>query len=188
MATADRENLQRLVEKATGGDRKAYSEIVRQLMKPVVALAHRMTGDREAAFDLAQDTFVTAWQKLSTFRGEAGLENWLFRIAANKTLNYLESRKRFRSDEESESLQIDSGADSPERALEEKELRGAVLQFMQTLPEQQRLVFNLRFYREMKFEEIASVLDRSVGTVKTNYREAVRKLRVFANEKGWSPT
>lgn len=153
-------------------------------MKPVAALAYRMTGDRDASFDLAQDTFVSAWQNLGGYRGEAGFESWVLRIAGNKTLNHLKAERRtvtgYRFDGETAEISTE-----PDSALVKEELRRGVLEFMQSLPEQQRLVFNLRFYRELTFEEIATVLDKAIGTVKTNYREAVKKLRVHAMEKGW---
>jgi len=68
-----------------------------------------------------------------------------------------------------------------------KELRENVLAFMESLPAQQRLVFNLRFYQQLSFEEIAATTGKALGTVKTNYREAVKKLRRVALEKGWRP-
>jgi RNA polymerase sigma-70 factor (ECF subfamily) len=191
MAKGDHEGLQiqtdlgDLVGKAVQGERAAYSEIVRRLMKPVVALAFRMTGDREAAFDLAQDSFVSAWRNLDTFRGEAKFESWLYRIVSNKTLNYLQSRKRFQSTSVDDLSEIQETSASPDVDLERKELQQDVLQFMSTLPEQQRIAFDLRFYKGLPFEEIASVLNRAVGTVKTNYREAVQKLREFARQRGW---
>jgi len=93
MKESYRDRLQPLIEKATAGDRDAFSDIVRIMMKPIVALTYRMTQNREAAYDLAQDTFLAAWQNLSGFRGEAKFDNWLYRIATNKTLNYLASPK-----------------------------------------------------------------------------------------------
>lgn len=178
-------DLKDLVDKAVSGDRAAYSEIVRRLMKPVVALAYRMTGDREAAFDLAQDTFISAWQNLDSFRGEAKFQSWLYRIASNKTLNYLQSRKRYRTGVDDDFPNTPTTTGSPEADIERQELRRDVLEFMNTLPEQQRIAFDLRFYRELPFDEIASILNKAVGTVKTNYREAVQKFREYAKQRGW---
>ena len=184
MTPANHEPLEQLVEKATGGNREAFSEIARRLMKPIVALTYRMTGDRDTAFDLAQETFVTAWQRLKSFRGEAGFESWLYRIATNKTLNHLESERRLAAPRATDPDPADNSG-TPETILEKRQMREDVLAFMRTLPEQQRVVFNLRFYRELQFDEIATILGKSVGTVKTHYREAVKKLRVFAKAKGW---
>lgn len=172
-----------LVDRARSGDRQAFSELMKVHMKPIVALTFRMTGDKEAAFDLAQETFLSAWQSLGGFRGDARFESWLYRIATNKTLNFLKATKP------SSAVEIDeqsvSTEPSPERALHQKELRRDVLAFMKTLPAQQRLVFNLRFYRQLPFAEIAEALGSAVGTVKTHYREALKKLKEFAVEKGW---
>ena len=185
MVETYREKLQPLIEKAVMGDRQAFSEIVRIMMKPVIALTYRMTQNREAAHDLAQDTFLAAWQNLSGYRGEAKFDNWLYRIATNKTLNYLASPKNTVVPSDDYRLTDMADINTPEKLLMQKELRGIVLEFMRTLPDRQRLVFNLRFYRNLPFAEIAAITGNSEGTVKTNYREAVKKLREYMNRKGW---
>ena len=177
--------MESLVEKALAGDRRAFSVIVRQLMTRVTALTYRMTGDKETALDLAQDTFVSAWENLRTYRGDAGFSNWVFRIATNKTLNHLRSSSRRGSQSESYLDDLQSSAPDPERQLNRRELADRVREFMVGLPPQQRAIFELRFYKEMPFEEIAAALERALGTVKTGYREAVIKLRAHALEKGW---
>jgi RNA polymerase sigma-70 factor (ECF subfamily) len=185
MVLPNGEALDELAEKAASGDRQAFSEIVRRLMKPVVALSYRMTRDQECALDLAQETFVSVWQNLKSFRGDSQFESWLFAIAANKTLNYLRSAAGRTIHSVGEREPDLPAASDPEKDLAEKELRNDVLAFMQTLPEQQRLVFDLRFYKRMTFEEISRATGRALGTVKTHYREAVKKLRDFAARKGW---
>lgn len=158
-------------------------------MKDVVALTFRMTQDRDGAFDLAQETFVSAWQSLRSFREEAKFESWLYRIAANKALNYLKQRSRQPvasiDSFETEALVSGSGSHNPEQLLRAKEMQKGVLEFMAELPAQQRLVFDLRFYKELAFEEIAKITGKAVGTVKTHYRQAIIKLRGFAERKGW---
>lgn len=185
MAKSKDETLKRLVQKAQAGDRDAFSTIVRQLMKPVTALTYRMTGEKESALDLAQDTFVSAWQNLAGFRGESEFKSWLYRIAANKSLNFLKSENRRRDQTRLEPALSDSSPDNPEKVLLDRELAGSIRSFMGSLPEQQRLIFNLRFYHEMPFAEIADLTGRALGTVKTGYREAVAKLRTYARDNGW---
>ena len=154
-------------------------------MKPLVAMTYRMTRDRDSAVDLAQDACVAAWQKLHTFRGESKFESWLFSIAINKARNFLQSRA-LRATDNLPSEMVDQSSDvNPETELTRSELRRDVFAFMQSLPEQQQVAFNLRFYRQLSFDEIAKATGRALGTVKTNYREAVKKLREFALEKGW---
>jgi RNA polymerase sigma-70 factor (ECF subfamily) len=189
MADIDYEIVEYLVAKSREGDREAFSDIVRMMMKDVVALTYRMTQDREIACDLAQDTFISAWQKLPEFRGDAKLQSWLYRIAANKTLNCLKQRSCRREipldDAPISAMPSESILSDPDRSLQGKELQKAVLEFMAELPPQQRLIFDLHFYKQQTFEEIARMTGKAVGTVKTNYREAVIKLRDWARQKGW---
>ena len=180
----DNSELEKLVRLAAKGDRKAFSEIVRRKMKTMFALTYRMTQDREAALDLAQDCFVAAWEGLSGFRGEAKFSSWLHRIAVNKTLNYLSSKGKTKPEELNDDM-ASSRHNSPLQLLERDELRAGVLKFMASLPARQRIAFELRFYRQYSFSEIAETTGSALGTVKTNYREAVSKLRKVAKEKAW---
>lgn len=191
MATEEFDEIEQLAQKAKLGDRAAFSRIVRIMMNRIVALTYRLTSDREAALDLAQDSFVAAWERLSGFRGDAKFSSWLFQIATNKSLNFLNkaSTRHNISWDESKSTTLPSSdlASNPERALKVKLLRGDVLEFMQNLPDMQRAVFELRFYQSLSFGEIARHLDKAEGTVKTHYRQAVIKLRELATAKGWAP-
>ena len=191
MVNADRKIVEYLVHRAKEGDREAFSRLVRLMMKDIVALTFRMTQDRDSAFDLAQETFISAWQSLRSFRQEAKFESWLYRIAANKALNHLKqsSRRQTRSIDalDTEALISDLSSHNPEQRLRAKEMQKDVLGFMAELPDQQQLVFDLRFYKELAFEEIAGITGKAVGTVKTHYREAIIKLRAFAERKGWRP-
>jgi len=189
MAKADSAQIDRLADMARDGDRQAFSQIVKMMMNQVTALTYRMTGDRDAGQDLAQDTFVAAWQKLDSFRGEAAFTSWIYRIASNKSLNYLKSAGRKRTEsldkEESGAALEPSHDETPETNLAREELREQFLEFAKTLPDQQRVVFELRFYQQMSFDEISRVIDKAEGTVKTHYRLAVEKLRKHAQERGW---
>lgn len=191
MATEEFDEIEQLAQKAKLGDRAAFSRIVRIMMSRIVSLTYRMTSDREAALDLAQDSFVAAWERLAAFRSESKFSSWLFQIATNKCLNFL-SKASTRQNipwDESKSITLPSSdlASNPERALKVKLLSGDVLRFMQSLPEMQRVVFELRFYQGLSFGEIARQTDKAEGTVKTHYRQAVMKLRELAIAKGWAP-
>lgn len=109
----------------------------------------------------------------------------MFRIATNKSLNHLRSAANRGTLDESNLDELASPDLDPERRMIRHELAERVREFMIGLPPQQRAIFELRFYKGMPFEEIAAALERAVGTVKTGYREAVRKLRTCAIEKGW---
>ena len=185
MKEAGAETMERLAQQAQAGSRPAFSEIVRKLMPQVAALTYRITSDRDIALDLAQDTFVSAWENIGTWRGDAGFANWVFRIATNKALNHLRTTSRHTTLDQLHLSEQEQLSPDPGHLFDRKELAGQVREFMATLPPQQRAIFELRFYKEMPFEEIAAAMERAVGTVKTGYREAVKKLRAHAQEKGW---
>jgi len=177
--------MESLAREAVAGDRAAFSRIVRRLMNQVAALTYRITGDKDTALDLAQDTFVSAWENIRTWRGDAGFANWVFRIATNKALNHLRSVSRHSTLDQLHACEQETSGPDPERLLQRKELSEQVREFMATLPPQQCAIFELRFYKGMPFDEIAVAMERAVGTVKTGYREAVKKLRLYAEQKGW---
>ncbi len=180
--------IEQLAEKARLGDQRAFSELMKAKMNEIVAMTYKMTGDSQAAADLAQETFIAAWKNLGSFRGDSSVSSWLYRIAANKTLNHLKKEKKYSSFDSVPDVNIqpiDHSPEDPSRLLEKKQLREEMLDFMQTLPTQQRLAFELRFYKQLSFAEIGETTGSALGTVKTNYREAIKKLRKHAIESGW---
>lgn len=180
-------SFEQLVQLALEGNRDAFSEIMKLNMNKVFALTYKMTGDKDVAKDLTQESFITAWEKIKSFRGEGNFIGWLLRIASNKSLNHL-NRAKLNIPMDNQQLESHLQPDlnqQPDIEMEKKEIQNSVLTFMSTLPVQQRLAFELRFYKELSFKEIAEVSGNAIGTVKTNYREAIKKLREQAIEKGW---
>nr|MBN2278365.1 RNA polymerase sigma factor [candidate division Zixibacteria bacterium] len=165
-----------LVAQAKAGDRKAFDKLVKRYKDKMFALTYRMTGDREAALDLVQDTFFSAYRELRGFREDANLSSWLYRIASNKSLNFLRRRKLVSF------LPLgESPSSEPAYEMEDQvtynELSKEMAAGIENLPGKQKLVFNLRFFEKMSFPEIAAVLNKSESTVKTNYQKAVEKLQ-----------
>jgi RNA polymerase sigma-70 factor (ECF subfamily) len=190
MTQVDGDTIDLWAERARDGDRDAFGRIVKAQMNQVAALTYRMTGDRQTAMDLAQDAFIAAWTKIKQFRGEAKFTSWLYRIATNTTLNYLRrtsSQHEVLLENGETSTARAGSASEPDAVLQQSQLREAILGFMKQLPPQQRAVFELRFYQEVSFEEISNTLGKALGTVKTHYRQAVLKLRDWAEEEGWKP-
>lgn len=129
------------------------------------------------ADDILQNTFIKAWTGLESFRGDAKLSTWLYRIANNETLNHLERRKQtFSLDDEQSTivntLQQDSYFDGDETQLQ---LQQAISQ----LPDKQRMVFNMKYFQEMKYEEMSEILGTSIGALKASYHHAVKKITCF---------
>ncbi|MBD3333712.1 sigma-70 family RNA polymerase sigma factor, partial [candidate division GN15 bacterium] len=173
-----------LVQQAKNGDREAFSQLVRLMMNRTVALTYRMTGDREAAKDLAQDSFVAAWQSLKDFRQEAAFDSWLLKIAHNKALNYIAANQRKSAAQNEIQDRTEALRDDNRDKSTQDKLLQSILKFVGQLPPMQKSVFELRYYQNMPFADIAKATGKAIGTVKTHYREAVIKLRTYARQEG----
>jgi len=154
-----------------------FNEIVREFSERVYWHVRRFVNSHEDADDLVQDVFLKVWTALPSFRGEAQTYTWIYRIATNEALNWLRREKvraalRFSSLDEEMERRIDAdpwfNGDAAERNLSKAVAR---------LPERQRQVFILRYYDEMSYEEMAKVLDTSVGSLKASYHIAQEKIR-----------
>lgn len=154
----------------------AFNLIVQKYQERLYWHIRRMVISHEDADDLLQNTLVKAWKGLEKFKAESQLYTWLYRIATNETITFLnKKKKRFFipivdvENELSNSLESDEFFTGDEIQIK---LQKAIL----TLPEKQRLVFNMRYYEEMKYEEMSKVLDTSVGSLKASYHHAVKKI------------
>ena len=157
----------------------AFNMIVRKYQEPVYWHVRRLVISHDDANDIVQDVFLKAWQALGSFRRDAALFTWLYRIATNEALSFLKKKKRRYllpltdvSRQLEESLEADVYYEGDKM---EKQIQKAIL----SLPEKQRAVFNLRYYDEMKYEDMSGILDTSVGALKASYHHAVKKIQKY---------
>lgn len=158
---------------------KGFTLIVRKYQERLYWHIRRLVIDHDDANDVLQNVFIKVWKNLDNFREDAQLYTWLYKIATNECLTFLDSLKRKSaislSDVESglsNKLQADPNYDASKI---EWKLQNAILQ----LPERQRTVFSLRYYDEMPYEEMSRVLDVSEGSLKASYHHAVKKVEEF---------
>jgi RNA polymerase sigma-70 factor (ECF subfamily) len=178
LAIQQAEDEAALIERAQQGDRNAFGELVRRHHRGVVNVVYRMCGDVQLAEDAAQDAFIRAWSNLSSYRPQASLRNWLYRIAVNAALDVLR-RKAEGPYETVESLRAADPAAGPEDALLQKEQAIAVQNAMMALTEASRAVLILREYGDLSYREIAAALDIPVGTVMSRLNYARDRLRIL---------
>lgn len=162
--------------------REAFADVIAQYSEPLYRQIRRMVQSHADADDLLQNTFMKAWSSIENFRGDARLSTWLYKIAINETLSHLEKERRRRGisldDQEAaliSTIEADTDIDGDRLA---QRLRKAIA----TLPEKQRLVFNMRYYDDMRYDDISAVLGTSVGALKASYHLAVKKIEQFFSD------
>jgi RNA polymerase sigma factor (sigma-70 family) len=161
----------------------AFTQLIKKYQQKIYWHIRKMVIDHDDADDLVQETFIKVWQGLANFRGDSQLFTWIYRIATNECLSHLQRKKRHNhvplensDDENSLNLidtlesSIDSGYISGEEI--QLKLQKALLQ----LPDKQRLVFNMKYYDDLKYEEISEITGTSVGALKASYHLAVKKI------------
>ena len=138
----------------------------------------RIIVDHDLSQDVLQETFIKAYQNFHQFKQDSQLYTWLYRIATNESLQQLNKLKRMqKSDEDSEYYLQNLVADNV--SAEAEEIQILLQKAIHSLPEKQKLVFNMRYYEDLPYEEISKILDMSVGTLKTNYHYAKQKIEDY---------
>lgn len=173
----DSELLSRFREPATR--ESGYTLLVRKYQERLYWHVRRMVVDHESANDVLQNVFIKVWKGLENFREDARLYTWLYRIATNESITFLEQEKR-RSSVSYDDVQ----AALSEKLTAEKDFDASRMEWklqlaIQQLPEKQKIVFNLRYFDEMSYEEMSRVLDTSEGALKASYHHAVKKIEDY---------
>ena len=188
-AKASMENTDKsLIDAHCRGDRKAFAELVRRYGDSLLGYLTRMTGNREQAEDLFQETFRRVHEKADTFRGSR-IKSWLFAIATNMAIDGMRKNKRLNvvslnqkvdcNDEESQEFSTVAVADNsyePSQKAIVAEQKEQVRQAIEMLPARQRATLVLAYYQQLSYPEVAQILGCSVGTVKTQMYRALKSL------------
>jgi RNA polymerase sigma-70 factor (ECF subfamily) len=165
-----------LIDRARQHDVQAYSELVRRYQKKIYALVYNMTSNREDAEDLVQDVFIKAYSSLGHFHGNSSFYTWVYRIAVNRTINFLKKRSRRAADsldDVDRAIERDpafvelSAKESPFRDMSITELRERLNRALKTLSEKHRVVVVMHDIEGTPHEEIAKILGCSEGTVRS---------------------
>ena len=154
---------------------EAFALLVKETAPRLYSVVRKMVRWHDDADDVLQNTYLKAWQVLDNYRGDAQPATWLYRIAMNESITFLERQKetkRIEDDDLVRALEADPYFDGDET---ERQLQQAI----NTLPEKQRIVFNLKYYEQMKYEEMSQLLSTSVGALKASYHLAVKKIEAF---------
>ena len=180
-----------LVKRARAGDLEAYDELVQRYQERIYATVYHMTSNHEDANDLAQESFIKAFQALKSFKGGSSFYTWLYRIAVNKTINLLKQRKNrihmslndldFNAEHDPDLVAFVSDK-TPRREAGLSELQEKLNAALMKLSEPHRLVVVLHDVQGLSHEEIAKVMDCNIGTVRSRLFYARQQLQAWLSD------
>lgn len=159
--------------------REAFESIVTEYSQQLYWQIRHLVLSHEDANDILQNTFLKAWSNIDYFRAEAKMSTWLYRIALNECLTFLNRKQAYNQ------LSIDEADIEVLNQLESdiyfdgNEGQKALLRAVHLLPEKQQIIFNLKYFKDMKYNEISEILGTSIGALKASYHHAVKKIEQF---------
>jgi RNA polymerase sigma factor (sigma-70 family) len=180
-----------LVARAKNDDLQAYDELVRRYQERIYATIYHMTASHEDANDLAQDSFIKAYRALKSFKGDSSFFTWVYRIAVNKTINFLKQRKKrtvlslndldFNAEHDPDLVSLISDK-NPRRDLGLIELQEKLNEAMLRLSEIHRLVVTLHDIQGLSHDEISKIMDCNTGTVRSRLFYARQQLQAYLSD------
>lgn len=176
----EQELVDRLLSPTT--QRNAFEELVGAYSQQLYWQIRKIVISHHDANDILQNVFIKTWTNLNSFRGDSKLSTWLYRIAVNESISFINKEKirlNLSIDDDSflaSQLESDPFFDGDEATLK---LQKAIL----TLPEKQRIVFNMKYFDEMKYSEMSEILDTSEGALKASYHHATKKIEEYLSKE-----
>lgn len=172
-----------LINEFRNGDERGFNELVQRYQERIYRICRRIVGTHEEADDLVQETFIRAYKGLRTFRDDASFFTWIYRIATNTSLNALRKKKIMEFLRYDDLLHYEQAPESPDAPLLSDEYHEILRKAIDALPPKQKMVFIMRFYEELPYEDMAKIFKRSVGGVKANYSLAFLKIRTYIRKE-----
>ena len=180
MEISDKEILEEF--KVAGTKERAFSKLVTKYQEKLYWHIRRMVSVHDDADDVLQNVFIKIWKNLEKFQENSKLYTWMYRIATNESLTFINKRKR-KSTTPLETDDYNLGAMlSSDPYFDGDEIQIKLEQAIDILPDKQKLVFKLRYYEEMKYDDMSELVGTSVGALKASYHHAVKKIEKFLSE------
>lgn len=165
----------------------AFEMLIKKYQQKIYWHIRKMVIDHDDADDVLQETFIKVWQGLQNFRGDAQLYTWIYRIATNESLNFLQKKRRQNhvpiENEDSNDLLNTLESSVSQDYISGDDIQLKLQKALLQLPDKQRLVFNMKYYDDMKYDDIAEITGTSVGALKASYHLAVKKIEEFLNKE-----
>jgi RNA polymerase sigma-70 factor (ECF subfamily) len=162
---------------------KGFRELVETYQKRVYGMVRKMVIIHEDADDVVQNTFIKAYKNIDSFHGKSSLFTWIYRIAVNESLNFLEKKKKRNFFSMEDHHEVMMGYLDRSSLIDGDEVQLQLQKAILRLPEKQRLIFNLRYFEELSYEEISKMTQTTVGGLKAGYHHAVKKIEEILKEE-----
>ena len=159
----------------------AFGKVIEQYSQGLYWQIRRMVFNHDDANDILQNTFLKAWSNIDNFRGNAKLSTWLYKIAINESITFI-NKERARNEASIDDDSFLLNNIESDQYFDGDEAQVKLQRAINSLPEKQRLVFNMRDYDEMKYEDMSEILGTSVGALKASYHHALKKIEAFFEE------
>lgn len=159
-----------------GKEQIAFGHLAKKYQERLYWHIRKMVINHEDANDVTQNTFIKIWKGLPNFKQDSNLFTWMYRIATNESLNFIKSNKK-RVAQSIDELQIENK--SEKSLFTGDEIEAKLYKAIETLPNKQKAVFNLKYFEELKYTKIAGVLGGTVGSLKASYHHAQKKIEAF---------
>ncbi len=169
--------IQELLDPKT--QNKAFQELMSRYQKPLYSLIRNIVLDHDDADDVLQNTFVKVFRSLANFKGDSKLFSWMYRIATNEAITFINARSKRNGQKSSEYLEAAAGNLKADSYFDGDEIQIKLQKAVALLPEKQQLVFKMKYFEELKYEEMSDILGTSVGALKASYFHAVHKIEEY---------
>ena len=170
-----------LIAQYRSNNQKGFQLIVEKFQERIYWQIRRITKNHQDTEDVLQNVFIKVWKALPEFREESALYTWIYRIAFNETHTFLSKESKKKTVDIDPAL-FENSVEINGKNYTPEEIENIFSKAIETLPEKQKLVFNLKYYDELKFQEIEDLLGTSVGALKASYHIAVKKIEEFLKD------
>ncbi len=164
-----------------GNETRAFEAILKAFKEKIYYHVRKIVIDHDDADDVTQEAFIKIWKNLDKFRGDSRLYTWLYRIATNEALSFLQRKRKDNSVSIDDNEQLLAVLEAPRNTsyLDGDEIQMKLQKALLHLTDKQRIVFNLKYFEDLKYEEIAEITETSVGALKATYHFAVKRIEEF---------
>lgn len=164
-------------------DDEGFKMLVSNYQESLYCHIRRMVHLHEDANDVLQNTFIKVYKNIYGFKRESKLFTWMYRIATNESINFLNKKKKHKKNDSEESLQILENSLKADQYFDPNEINIELQKAISTLPDKQKSVFTMRYYDDLTYQEMSQILETSVGALKASYHHAVKKIESYLKER-----